>query len=281
MFDLDRGTDLLASAGRDRRITFWQVSSAQQLSRVDEAHARLITCIRLKGSIMASSSRDHSVKVWQLGPATDFSHQVIQTLSEHAHSVWAVDLNDSFLVSGGQDKKVRIWRKVRTQLDDGESVREDWEKQCEMEDHHAGIRNLLLLRGHPHLCLTGDIYGDLRVWNAIERRMQYHVPEQDDMSWFSHSGAVTAISQCARDQGRGRMSGDFLAVAFGSHRVVLYDATRAEQRLDLCRVIHLEPLVGTAILRTVIATPVEIYLSTFSGKHGIIVLDIWDEDEEE
>ena len=50
----------------------------------------------------------------------------------------------------------------------------------------------------------------------------------------------------------------------------------------MARAIDMGALVDpSGLVRGVVATPVEIYVCVFSGKNGIVVLDMWDEEKEE
>ncbi len=302
VFDWDPSTDLLVAGGRDRKLTFWETPQdkpGRMLHHVNEAHSRLITAVRLRGGEMASSSRDHLVRFWRLeytrppqqqqqhgGSPTSPARSVLvvtllHTFEEHSHSVWAVDFNADFMVSGASDNLVGIWgrttkeeeEKQKQKKSDVPASRVEWTLRCRLEEHSSGIRQAFLLHSHPDLCVTGDIYGDLRVWDCREGRLRYAVPDQEGASWFRHSGAVASVSQS---------DSSYLAVAFGSHRLTLYSTARAREELQVARAIDMGALVDpSGLVRGVVATPVEIYVCVFSGKNGIVVLDMWDEEKEE
>lgn len=69
-----------------------------------------------------------------------------------------------------------------------------------------------------------------------------------------------------------------LAAAFGNHRVVLYSTSAVRDRLPVFKAIDLKPFLAlgsSELVRSVVATPSEIYVGLFSGKESVVVLDVW------
>lgn len=113
----------------------------------------------------------------------------------HSHSVWAVDLSLDFLVSGSSDRAFRVFSRRNNKKTSQEEL---FEEDFRMEEHTTGVRNVLILACDPGLAVSGDIFGDLRVWNLREKRLQYaveEVEEEEGGSWFRHCSAVIALSQ--------------------------------------------------------------------------------------
>ena len=135
--------------------------------------------------MMLTSSRDMTVKVWRLDGdgAGSTTISLVQTLPGHTHSAWDCDFNEHYLVSSGQDRIVRVWAKTtEAMLNDGITM--PWHKKWTLLDHHSGVRNLCIFRCQPKLCITGDILGDLRVWDLEAGELHHRVPDQEETSYF-------------------------------------------------------------------------------------------------
>ncbi|CAB4044562.1 CMT1A duplicated region transcript 1 -like, partial [Paramuricea clavata] len=66
-------------------------------------HRGTILCLALSGNILASGSRDKSVKVW------NFETGKCRRTFRHRHVVLSVDVSDDLVVSGCEGWKVKVW----------------------------------------------------------------------------------------------------------------------------------------------------------------------------
>lgn len=64
--------------------------------------------------LIATASKDHTVKIWQIERKGDFECEanVIASFDDHGATVWRVEWNitGTILASSGDDNKVRLWK---------------------------------------------------------------------------------------------------------------------------------------------------------------------------
>ena len=131
----------------------WDLLQGSKLNCQKEAHSRLITSVKIYEDQIFSSSRDRSIKVWDL-----LSLSPIQTLTGphtifyHNHSVWSIDICENYLISASADQTLGVWKKEAN----------DWHFQHKLNNEEA-VRNVIILKKSPNLALSGDLIGDLKV----------------------------------------------------------------------------------------------------------------------
>jgi len=101
----------LASAGGDRKIVIWDVTSTGELKAVQNlfGHVRAVNSVAFSpdGSQLASGSDDKAVILWDVASGS----QVGRPFSGHAGAVKSVAFspNGKFLAWGGADGTVNLW----------------------------------------------------------------------------------------------------------------------------------------------------------------------------
>lgn len=134
----------MAAGGRDRSITTWSTTNGQLLSTQFNAHDRLITCVKINQAAVFSSSRDRTVKIWDL-----LNLHLLQVLGNHLHSVWGIDVLDGVLVTSSTDKSLNVWKKAQNQ---------EWTYRRKFNNEDP-LRNVMILRAYPDFALSGDQLG--------------------------------------------------------------------------------------------------------------------------
>lgn len=104
----------IVSAGDDALLRFWNVEKGEQFRRVG-AHTDAVTSVRwLPGNRILSTSKDGSVKLWQLpdasGEKLGFAHAGVV-------SCQALSPDGTRLLTGCHDKQVRAWNLSTGQLE--------------------------------------------------------------------------------------------------------------------------------------------------------------------
>src|SRR5205814_1638738 len=81
--------ELLVSGGEDARIQLWEVSSGELLGTLS-GHTDVIQSVAFNAEgLLASSSLDRSVKVWQFG-SRGTAARCLSTLQGHSGWVWSI-----------------------------------------------------------------------------------------------------------------------------------------------------------------------------------------------
>ncbi len=109
-------------------IGAWDTQSGEELgvlpaSPADDGHSGMITSLSAdrEGQVLASSSWDHSVRLWELN-----SRRLLRTLHGHRGEVWCVTLSPQgeFVASGSKDGEVKIW--PTSGVPEPEAIRGQW-----------------------------------------------------------------------------------------------------------------------------------------------------------
>ncbi len=95
---------LLASSSEDKTAILWRIENNQGIAINQlKGHRDWVTDIVFKNKIIATTSRDGTIKLWQE------DGKLINTLSGHQGQVNTIQASPSYLVSGGEDGKIIIW----------------------------------------------------------------------------------------------------------------------------------------------------------------------------
>ena len=103
-----RNMDFLASSGfsNDKNIRLWDMATFAT-KFILEGHENAVIGLKLiENYILASSSEDQTIKLWNINDGT-----LIRTLSGHTHSIlWGIDkYNSQILLSGSLDQTIKVW----------------------------------------------------------------------------------------------------------------------------------------------------------------------------
>ena len=262
----DKEKKIIVTGGRDRMLSKFKIEITNSGVTPDEkpivqndAHSRLITSVKIDQNCVFSSSRDRSVKVWDLGTLN-----LLQTLvGHHGHSVWDVDIRNNFLVTASADKNLNVWKN-----DSGSYL---WSFRHKMNNDEA-LRNVIILKKCPYLALSGDLIGDLKVWNLNSGSKVYQVPDPSGQGMFRQSGGVVSLSQTE----------DLVATAFSDKSIALFSTSNFHNdqfniSLEHLTSITIEPyLDGHSFIRNIFICDGQVYICNVSSDYGIIVLNIWE-----
>jgi mono/diheme cytochrome c family protein len=202
-----------ASAGEDRTIRLWDLSSGEEKRRF-EGHADEVTSLAFApdGQHLLSGGRDRSVRWWDVRTGEE-----VRRFTGHTEAVRAVAISADgrFALSGGEDRTLRLW-----------DVREGKELRC--FTGHANVVTCLVLSPDGRLALSGSHDRTLCLWDVATGRERGR--------WTGHTAAVYSVA--FSPDGRQAVSG-------GSDGVVrLWDVTKGEQVRSCAG--HVNPIVAVA-----------------------------------
>ena len=125
-------------------------------------HKWSIWCLcAFSNKILASGSYDHSIKIWDTE-----ERAIICTLSGHTDLVTSLCyVRERVFVSGSNDKSLIIWSKLP-----GSNIY----SQQVLKGHKSQIRGIIK-RNNSEI-LSGDYYGDLKIWNIDQGLCTRHLP---------------------------------------------------------------------------------------------------------
>lgn len=253
--DYDSKSSQAVAGSRDRSLSLWNIDTGTLKCTTKEAHDRLITTVRIFGNSVFSSSRDRSVKVWDLLNLN--SLQILE--GHHGHSVWGIDVRNDFLVTSSADKSISVWNR--------NDVSDLWTFQTKLDNEDAPLRNVIILKKDPNFALSGDLVGDLKVWNLKLGQLNYQVPDPCDQGLFRQSGSIVSLSQ----------SSDLIGSAFSNKSIALFSAENCQQKLTCLTLISLDTMLDKhGFIRNIYVCDGQVYICNVSGKHGILVLSVWE-----
>jgi WD40 repeat protein len=226
---------LLASAGSDKTVRFWEAADGAAVHRLT-GHTGPIYGIdfNLDGSILASvGARDRTLRLWETASGTPLRRLAGNT-SEVRCVAFSPDGN--LLASAGSDQTVRIWD-VRT-----------WTAVRTLTEHTAAVHcvafspdgNLLASAGSDQTVRIWDV----RTWTAMQ-------------TLTGHSYSVSSVSFSP--------DGNLLASAGGDKTVRLWDPSKG---------IAVRTLTGhTELIYSVTFSPDGDLLATASGDKTVRLWD--------
>lgn len=112
---------VLYSASWDKSVKVWNLNSFKCMESFSAHHDAINAMIVIDGSILATASADHTIKLWtRLSyPTKRKKHGLINTLEGHKVAVNALAVSENFkiLYSGGSDGSLIVWKKVYSRKD--------------------------------------------------------------------------------------------------------------------------------------------------------------------
>ncbi|GEQ68536.1 hypothetical protein JCM33374_g2204 [Metschnikowia sp. JCM 33374] len=152
VMEFSRDGKYLAAAGRDSRITVWQVISSP-LSRLKFKN--------YEAAAEAEGVSSKKVKSKMYNGAPVFLQEPVRVFEGHSKSVLCLDWSkNNFLLSGSMDKTVKLWNIERP--------------ECLDTFHHRDF--VTALRFHPNddrFFISGALDNHLRLWSVLERSVAY------------------------------------------------------------------------------------------------------------
>jgi len=90
----------------------WDLAQRKRVQRLKGHRGRVLRLVELRDKCLASSSKDNTIKIWDLSKikSNGRSGVCIQTLIGHSHTIYGlVETVDGFLVTTSYDKEIRVW----------------------------------------------------------------------------------------------------------------------------------------------------------------------------
>jgi uncharacterized caspase-like protein len=162
----------ILAAGRGTHIDLWDVASRKCLHTLT-SHSKTVTCITFigDGSLLASGSQDHTVKLWE----TETGEEA-HTMKGHTAEVTAVvaHADGKTLFSGSNDGTVRVWNLVSR-------------KERKLLASHGARITALAVHREGGLLAVGSDDGVIELWEEGPGKGK-------SRSWPAHAAPVTALA---------------------------------------------------------------------------------------
>ena len=231
--NLNQNNQKLFTASADKSIKVWDANTGKLLYELPKEHSEQIGGFVLSpdGGTLISSSRDQTVKVWQLETN---GAKLIHSASEHQGFVYALAVAPNWrtLATGGTDKKMLIWElpidndqlpefRIRKHPDfikalafssdakilvsgGGDKIiyvwdTETWKLKYKLEGHTGTIWSLVISTDNRILA-SGSDDCTIRVWNLSTGALITTLTE--------HTGIITTLAFSPDNQTLASGSGD-------------------------------------------------------------------------
>lgn len=146
----------LLVTGSYRKIKVWRINCEGkenldiQLLYSFTAHSHIVTCLKISadGKYLISSSRDRTIKIWNLETA-----ELMHTLKGHQDGVDAIALSPDgqIIASGSADNKIKIWH-----LETGDLL-------ATFSGHSSSVTSLLFTPSGDKL-VSGSLDRTIKIW---------------------------------------------------------------------------------------------------------------------
>ncbi|KAF1956341.1 WD40 repeat-like protein [Byssothecium circinans] len=110
--EISEGLGLVFGGDSKGNIVAWRLSDGG-LAFTQPAHGDFVLALAMDKTTLASASRDHDVKVWEveISGTGRYSLQPRHILQGHTMPVLAVQLLEHFIYTASGDKSIRIWNR--------------------------------------------------------------------------------------------------------------------------------------------------------------------------
>ena len=135
-------------------------------NEVFEGHTNCVSCLRVFGKYLASSSWDKSIRIWDL----DTKRQEA-VLKGHTDTVNCIAIYGNYLISGSKDTTIRLWNL------------ESWEEEVLLEGHTGSVLCLEILGSY---LASGSADKTVRIWNLETK--------SEEMILEGHNGGVRSFA---------------------------------------------------------------------------------------
>jgi len=159
----DRDCTTLFTAGPDRVIKLWEISTAVLIRTMggdDKGHTQSIVCMQLLNKLLYTGSADTTARCW----VTAFGEPT-RTYDKHSHSVICLQVADGVVFTGCGDTNARAYDAKSGAL------------KRTYKGHDSAINCLQYINGKLY---TGSNDGSLRVWDAREIADDPAADDEDD-----------------------------------------------------------------------------------------------------
>jgi WD40 repeat protein len=103
----------MISGGKDGHLRLWHSNDSRLLMEIPAHNFGIYDLvISPDKSLLASASRDKSVKIWDLNDLSPLDKIARPKYEAHTHSVNTLLWNDNpeLLISAGDDRKIKCWK---------------------------------------------------------------------------------------------------------------------------------------------------------------------------
>ena len=153
---------IFAAGGKDAIINLF--SNSLEHMGYFSGHKESIWCLcAISNKILASGSGDKNIKIWKIE-----DRSIMSTLSGHTGRVSSLcNVSEGVLVSGSWDKSLIIWSKSTPESS-------TYSHREVLTGHKTAINGIIRLNKRE--IVSGDYYGDLRMWDIDEGLCIRHIP---------------------------------------------------------------------------------------------------------
>lgn len=150
VMEFSRDGKYLAVAGRDKRITVWQVISSP-LSKLEFRNK--------EATLKSSKKRNSKLRLFRAAPV--FLQEPVRVFEGHTNTVLCLDWSkNNFLVSGSMDKTVKLWNVDRAEC-------------LESFDHTDFVTSVKFHPNDDRFFISGALDDSVQLWSILDRSVAF------------------------------------------------------------------------------------------------------------